>query len=397
MINKSRSFSCCLNECCIILKSLLGIFQPENLRQQLTQLQLLKELSYLYLEATDWPKSIEYAQNVLNLSEKMNLQNFKADANYILAISYARQNMFEKALLHLHAYEQYCHGTADELSKANLSFAQFIITRLLHGDEASLQHANDFLEKAKKNKDEILELKALFHLSDTHLRLFNVQQGIQFSDKVLQLAKKNCHVKMEIISKIQKALAYLALGEYQNSYDIFMECLVYIQTDYNDKNLESSVLNNICYTALNLTQNCDGNKALTLKKNALICIRRCLVIAKSIGSPERVAIAHLNLGLVHMECYEDYDNAIEHFHKGLNIGEELKSARLIHQGCCCMGRFHEAKGEIQIAKDYYTKALQTEDPTGVRQKIYDLALTTNWHYSTSEKESGKKRRDGLKE
>ena len=147
-----------------------------------------------------------------------------------------------------------------------------------------------------------------------------------------------------------------------NAYDILLECLALLQTDHKDKHLESLVLNNISYAALHLSQTNDGNEAFELREKALGSIQNCLSIAESINNPESVALAHLNMGLVFMENYEDYDNALVHFNEGLGIGEELKSSRIIHNGCCCLGRLYEAKGERQIAEVYYTKALEAGDP-----------------------------------
>jgi tetratricopeptide (TPR) repeat protein len=362
MVKKICSFSCCLNECCTILETLLRIFQPENFTQQFTQLQILKQLSYLYLEATDYPKSIECAQKLLNLADKLNVQNFKADVDYLLGTNYGHQNSFEKALSHLDAYELHCHETADELGEANISLTRSQIARERHEDETSLQYAKDFLLKAKTANDEILEIKALINLGDAHMRLFNVQQSLHFFDKCLQLAKKIGHAKMETESKSRTATAYLLLGQNKKAYDMFMECLAFLETDHTNKDLESTVLNNISYAALHLIEKYDGNEAFQLKKKALVFIQRCLSIAESINSPKSVALAHLNMGLVFMESYADYDNAIEHFHEGLRIGVELKSARIIHNGYCCLGRLYEAKGERRMAEEYFTKALKSEDP-----------------------------------
>ena len=274
MVKKICSFSCCLNECCTILETLLRIFQPENFTQQFTQLQILKQLSYLYLEATDYPKSIEYAQKLLNLADKLNVQNFKADADYLLGTNYGHQNSFEKALSHLDAYELHCHETADELGKANISLTQSQIARERHEDETSLQYAKDFLLKAKTANDEILEIKALINLGDAHMRLFNVQQSLHFFDKCLQLAKKIGHAKMETESKSRTATAYLLLGQNKKAYDMFMECLAFLETDHTNKDLESTVLNNISYAALHLIEKYDGNEAFQLKKNALVYLSR---------------------------------------------------------------------------------------------------------------------------
>ena len=362
IIQKLRAFCIGLNEACTILETLHRIFQPENFAQQLTHLQVLKELSYLYLESYDSPKSIEYAQKCLNLSQKLNVQNFKADADYVLGMNYARQNMFQEAMLHVDAYEQHCNENGDDLEKGKASLIRSKIACQRHEDEASLLYANDFLEKTKNRNDKMLEIKALGNLSVAHMRLFNMQQSLIYSEKCLQLAKKLCHAKMEMDAKFQKATAYLVLGEYKRSYDMLTECLCYIQTNHSDKNLESLVLNNISYAALNLTQNYDSNKAVELKQNALLCIQKSLSIAEFTKIPKGVALAHLNMGLIYMECYEDNDNALEHFQKGLTVGEELGSARIIHQSYCCLGRLCEAKGESQVAQEYYTKALKAGDP-----------------------------------
>ena len=371
ILKKSRSFSCYLNEVCNILQSLLRVFQEKNFTQQLPQLQILTELSYLCLETTDYAKSTEYAQMVLNMADKLNvqlIQNFKTDANYLLAINYANQNVFEKALLHLDAYEQLCRETGDELGKAKISFTRSVIARQRHEDETSLQYAKDFLEEAKLANDEILECKALLNIASAHIRLFNVQKSIHFCDECLQLARKICHVKIEIESKSQKATAYLALEESRKGYDMLMECLAFLQADPNHKYLECKVLNNLGYTALLLSENYHDNEfeAFRLRKEALVFIDRSISIFKSINIPFGVALAHLNKGLVFMKSHKNYDKAAENFHEELRIGKELKSPRLIHNGYCGLGRLYEAKGDRQIAEEYYIKALKIEEPPSTR-------------------------------
>ena len=358
-----------MNEVGEILQSLLCILQPENLTQQLTQLQILNELSHLYLETTDFPRSIDFAQKVLNIAEKLkvqSVQNFKADANYLLGVNYANQNVFEKALLHLDAYEQICRETGDELDKAKMSFTRSVIARQRHEDETSLEYAKDFLREAKKANDEVLESKALLTVANAHIRLFNVQKCLHFCDECMQLAKKNCHVKIEVETKYQKATAYAVLGENEKAYDMFMDCLAFFRADPNHKYLESKVLNNLSFAALRLNQKYDDNEFEAvnskLRIEALVFVERSLAISKSINIPYGIALAHLNKGLLFMESYKNYDKAAENFHEELRIGKELKNSRLIHNGYCSLGRLYEAKGEIQIAEEFYTKALETEDP-----------------------------------
>ncbi|CAB4037461.1 tetratricopeptide repeat [Paramuricea clavata] len=361
--------------------------------RQLTQLQILKELGYLYLEATDYPKSIEYAQKLLNLADMLNVQNFKADADYLLGTNYAHQNSFEKALSHLDAYKQYCHETADELGKAKILLTRSQIACQRHEDETFLLYAKNFLEKAKTANDEILETKALVNLAIAHLRLFDIQKSLHFSEKCLQLAKKNCHAKLEIESKFSKATAYLVLGENEKAYCMLMECLKFLETDHKNKDLESMVLGNISYAARHLSQKYDSNK---LRKEALVFIQRTLSISESIGNSSYVALGHLNIGLTYMECYEDYNNAIKHFHEGLRMGAELKITRLIHNCYCSLGRLHEAKGERQVAHEYFTKALETIDPPCTHWGEADNLQFSPDYWLALQHISGKKWKDAVK-
>ena len=264
---------------------------------------------------------------------------------------------------HLDAYEQHCNENADELGNANISLTRSIIARQRHEEETSLQYAEDFLEKAKTANDEILECKALLNIASAHIRLFNVQKSFHFCDECLKLAERICHVKMEVESKFQKATAYLVLGENQKGYDMLTECLAFLQADPSHKYLECRVLNNISYAALRLSQKYSEFEAFNckLREEALVFVDRSLSIFKSINIPYGIALAHLNKGLLYMESYKDYDKAIEYLNEELRIGKKLKSARLIHNGYCSMGRLYEAKGERLIAEEYYMKALETDD------------------------------------
>lgn len=362
MVEKSRSLSSCVIDCCTILESLLRIFQPEISTHQFPRLQILKELSYLHFEAADFPKSIQYAQQLLMFAEELDVQNFQADADYILSRNYAYQNAFETALSHIDAYEQRCCPTDDVLCKARILWTRSIIARERHEDETALQYAEQFLAAAKTLDDEMLEMEALNNLAVVHIRLFNVEKSIHLSDECFQLAKKNNHFKMEMESKFRKAFAYLVLGEHERAYNMFMKYLSSVQTGHRDKYVECLMLNNISYLALNVSQKYDGNKACVLKRNALQHTERTLLIAECIQSRKLISLAHLNRGLVFMECYEDYDNAVKHFHEGLKIATELNSSRLIRNGNCCLGRLHEARGERRMARECFTKALETDDP-----------------------------------
>ena len=362
MVEKSRSWSCCVIDCCTILESLLRIFQPEISSHQFPCLQILKELSYLHFEATDFPKSIQYAKQFLMLAEELDDQNFQADADYILSRNYAYQNAFETAVFHIDAYEKRCRDTDDVLCKARILWTRSIIARERHEDETALQYAEKFLATAKTLDDEILEMEALNNLAVVHIRLFNVEKSVRLSDECFQLAKKNNHFKMEMESKFRKAFVYLVLGEHERAYNMFMKYLSSVQTGHRDKYVECLMLNNISYLALNVSQKYDGNKAYILKENALEHTQKTLSIAECIKSRKLISLAHLNRGLVFMECYEDYDNAVKHFHEGLKIATELNSARLIRNGNCCLGRLHEARGERQLARECFTRALETDDP-----------------------------------
>lgn len=362
MIEKSRSFSCCVIDCCTILEALLPIFQPEISTHQFPRLQILKELSYLYFETTDLPESKQYAEQLLMFAEKLDVPDFQAEAHYILSRNYAYQNTFETALFHIDAYEQRCRETADELCKARISWTRSIIDRERHEDDAALKYAEHFLEIAKTLNDDMLKMEALNNLAVVHIRLFNVEKSIHLSDECLQLAKRNNQFNMEMKSKFRKAFAYLVLGEHERAYEMFSKCVTSFQTGHRDKYVECLMLNNLSYLALNVSQKYDGNKACILKRKALEYTQRTLSIADGIKSRKMISLAHLNRGLVFMECFEDYENAVKHFHEGLRIATELNSARLIRNGNCCLGRLHEARGERQIARDCFTKALETYDP-----------------------------------
>ena len=217
-------------------------------------------------------------------------------------------------------------------------------------DETSLQYAMDFLEETKIANDEILESKALLNLAKAHLNLFNVQNCLHFRDECLQLARRIRHAKIEMESKYEKAVAYLVLGENSKAYYMLKDCLAFLRSDSNDKYLESTLLNNISYAALRLSQKYQGKESegfnSKLRTETLEFIERSLRISQSIDNPYSVALAHLNKGLLFMESYKDYEKALEHFNEELRIGKKLKSARLIHNGYC----------------KYYMKALKTEDP-----------------------------------
>ena len=362
MIEKSRSFSCCVIDCCTILEALLLIFQPEISTHQFPRLQILKELSYLYFETTDLPESKQYAEQLLMFAEKLDAPDFQAEAHYILSRNYAYQNTFEAALFHLDAYEQRCRETVDDLCKARISWTRSIIDRERHEDDAALRYAEHFLEIAKTLNDDMLKMEALNNLAVVHIRLFNVEKSIHFSDECLQLAKRNSQFNMEMKSKFRKAFTYLVLGEHERAYEMFSKCVTSFQTGHRDKYVECLMLNNLSYLALNVSQKYDGNKACVLKRKALEYTQRTLSIADGIKSRKMISLAHLNRGLVFMECFEDYENAVKHFHEGLRIATELNSARLIRNGNCCLGRLHEARGERQIARDCFTNALETYDP-----------------------------------
>ena len=189
MIEKSRSFSCCVIDCCTILEALLPIFLPEVSTHQFPRLQILKELSYLYFETTDLPESKQYAEQLLMFAEKLDVPDFQAEAHYILSRNYAYQNTFETVLFRIDAYEQRCRETADELCKARISWTRSIIDRERQEDDAALKYAEHFLEIAKTLNDDMLKMEALNNLAVVHIRLFNVEKSIHLSTNVFNWLK----------------------------------------------------------------------------------------------------------------------------------------------------------------------------------------------------------------
>ena len=148
-------------------------------------------MSYLHQEAAEYPKAISHAKMFLDLATEVGDPNLKADADFILGLSYSFRSSFEEAWCHLQAYKQYCVEHEDELGQCCAAWGISKYFQRRHDTTNALTHAEEFMKRAKQTSNQRAEMEALCNLATVHLDLFNVQQSLEFADKALIIINNN--------------------------------------------------------------------------------------------------------------------------------------------------------------------------------------------------------------
>ena len=211
-----------------------------------------------------------------------------------------------------------------------------------------LQDNLQFMEKLAGNELEMNEYSLLFGLFSEHITRCHFQFTLDLANRLLEIACKVKSREMIIDMLAQLGNLYLILGKYQLSYDIMQKM---IHWEIHVLPTKAILFCNTSVVEL----------LLELKNDSLEHARVALELALQTKNLGYIACGYGNIGLA-LEYMGMYDEAIEPYEKCLQIGHDAGDYRVINNGLCNLGRAYQGLGDIEKAKEYFRKAVNTPRP-----------------------------------
>ncbi len=202
--------------------------------------------------------------------------------------------------------------------------------------------------KLAGNELDMQEYIVLRDLFIAHIVRCNFQFTLDLGNRLLEIACKVQNREMIIDMLAEFGNLYLLLGKYQRSYDIMKDMLPW---EINDISCKAILFCNFSVVEL----------LLGLKIDSLQHAWDSLDLAVQTENSRYIACCYGNIGLA-LEYMGMYDEAIEPYEKCLQIGVEADDYRVINNGLCNLGRAYQGLGDIEKAKEYFKKAVDTPRP-----------------------------------
>ena len=211
-----------------------------------------------------------------------------------------------------------------------------------------LQGNLQFMKNLAGNELDEHEYSLLRGLYSKHITRCDFQFTLDLANRLLKIACKVQNRKLIIDMLAEFGHLYLLLGKYQLSYDIMQKMLHW---EINDLSTKAILFCNFSVVEL----------LLELKIDSLQHAWDAFDLALETEDPGYIACGYGNIGLA-LEYMGMYDEAIEPYKKCLKIGVDAGDYRVINNGLCNLGRAYLGLGDIEKAKEYFTKAVNTPRP-----------------------------------
>jgi tetratricopeptide (TPR) repeat protein len=305
--------------------------------QDTNTVNLLLEISEAYRRNDD-SKAINYANQALELSDKISFYSGKAMAYKILGImaisrdAYVEaREFFEKSRQIYFKYGQVV-DVSDCLRKIGLTYVfqsnfEYAITHYEKSLELEIE-----LDNAKGIADCYNDMGVIYNYQGNH------SKSIEYQKKSLAVVK-TLNDKKAIASRlINLGASYDDQSNYDSAITCYNEALQ-IKKELDDKRGISICLNNLGEV---FNDKGDYGKAIAYYEQSLI-------IDTELDDKEGVAISLLNMGNLH-ENQANNSKALEYYEKSLQIAQEIENRRIIVSN-------QNHMGELYIKAKAYSKAV----------------------------------------
>lgn len=227
---------------------------------------------------------------------------------------------------------------------------------LFVGDvDKAYAYAHETRKIAKELKDERLEINSLLDLCTIHYEFLKDDSLDYYVEKTSSMINPDKHPDYHTILSTIKASILFDRGKFDQSLQLFMECLNYYEkTDTRYKC--GNILNNIA-----LIYHEWGNFDLALKY-----YDEALKLEKEYKIGLQEAVVYNNIA----EIYKDqqkYTIAIEHYQKTIDFGIEKKAKEYIVLGELGIAEVYLLKGSFNKAKSMLHQVIKSSQEIGTKE------------------------------
>jgi len=336
------------------------------------KLAALTDLSWNY-SASDIKKSRMYADQELELAQKINNQKYIATAYNDIGITLIKESKFKEALsYHQKALEVRLKlgnekDIASSYSKVGYCYAE--MSDYVSSLPANLK-ALSIYEKMGNKRYEAYTLN----------NIATVYDNLRNYDKLIETANRSYKIAIEINDKngIAMALHYIAAAyKEKKDYKMAIETgkkEIQIFRETGDSNSLCSSLNNVGFFYRHINND----------NMALLYYTEAITIAEKVKDLNSAALDYNNIGDIYLAA-KKYEQAEQYLKKGeqLAIQQSLPDTRMVIS--TSLGNLYLETGRNKEAQNYYKLAMRLQDSIFSKEtakQLYDMQVK----YETNKKE-----------
>ncbi len=320
----------------------------KNAEKTSEKIEIWLELSDAY-KSVDRSKSIEYANQALNLSSKEGLKKEILKANNAIGEYYSNQGDYKIALefYKKNLEMEGTRGLEEELLTSSIEAG------IMYLEMRDIQDALDFLTNALPrvqklgNKKLLVKCYAYIGLIEQYQSKF--PEALEYYNAGLKISREN--EDKNGIMTIYHFLGglYFDQSNYTKSLDFWLKCLK-LAEELDEKEVKACVLSDI-----GLVYQEQNNPSM-----ALDYCQKSMEVADKLPDRSYLRDCCITIGNIYFE-QKDYKRPLQFFFRGLKISEQIQDTGSTYCFNICIGETYRSQGKPDDALEYFSRALQLKE------------------------------------
>jgi len=312
------------------------------------KIDTLNKLAYIYHSRSP-EKCIEYSNQALKLSKKINYPKGEANALRNASLGYQTLGKRKETMDHLQMALGIFESIADKKGMANaVTDLGAIYLQKARYNEA-LEHFLRALNIAEAINDKKIIANSLNNVGIVYFYLGNFKKSLEYYLRSLQLELQLENKKGMSVSMMNIGMIYHKLENFDSALDYYDRALKICQ-ELKNKEDSATVLTQIglIYSELKAYKKSEQFNLESLK------------IAEEIGWKHQISISASNLGEAYM-AQKKYDQALTYFFKSLKTSKEIDQKDVIKECYHYLSELYLAQGDYKTALEYFQKYSDIKD------------------------------------
>ncbi|MCD4746931.1 MAG: tetratricopeptide repeat protein [Bacteroidales bacterium] len=324
------------------------------------KINILNELSELYKSISS-EKSIEYANEALERSKKINYKEGESIAIKQIGIGYSLIGKYKKAIeSHKKNIRLFKKMDEKKFLPAYLNFIANAFFKMRNYDSAIIYFKESLIisKKIDIQNESVISLKGL---SKLYLLLNEFDKALESLENLLDIYKETDNKNEIIYTMNEIARTYNLSGNTQKAIEYYYKSLELCEKTGITKNLAKTfeILGDIFYRANNY------EKAMEYYQNSLNQNKKS-------GDLNSAAISLFSIANIYY-CLKSYKIAIENLNMSLKIAQLKNLENLISDIYLKFSEIYDEKGDKEMALRYYRLFSNTRDIIFNEEKKQALA------------------------
>ncbi|GJL77674.1 MAG: hypothetical protein NPINA01_06630 [Nitrospinaceae bacterium] len=308
--------------------------------------RIIKTLAQAAYNLEDYPKAIQYQEELVKRAEQKEDPEERAEALYFLGILYSRAENYPVAVEHLHEalaiYEQY--EILDRLAE-NYSTLGIVEENSLDFDKAleAFTASLALNEEIGEDLNQGRELRRIGRIY--YLRLNQYEQAKQYFQQAYQLFQELQHTEQKVETLLELGLVSEKQGDFTQSLKFYQQA----QTLASAEDLKAGLSKALLYQANSHWYQGNYQKAFRFQKESL-------EIAEAIKDKRQQAFIYNTLGLIYWTL-NDSERALRNLNRSLKLAEEIQSPLDVASANNNIGLVHRKDKNYEKSIEFFNRAL----------------------------------------